>query len=191
MSYGKPMQIGEKYGRLTVVEYSHTDRHPRKYFICRCECGGEVITHTNSLRTGNTRSCGCLLKDVAAARRVPDNHSEVTAIILGYKRHAKRRGHAWDLSREEVVRLVGRHCFYCGAPPSNTMVHKNTVVPFPYNGIDRVDNADGYVSGNVVSCCRVCNRAKETMSFAEFNAWARRIGAMATQWSGDLVSRAA
>lgn len=190
MKPGKPMQIGEKYGRLTVAEYSHTDSHPRKYFRCVCECGGEVVTHTNSLRTGNTRSCGCLSRDAAAARRVPGNHSEVTAIILGYMRHAKRRGHEWSLSREEVVRLITGDCFYCGSPPLNIKVHKNTVTPLSYNGIDRVDNALGYATGNVVTCCRVCNRAKETMLVSEFAEWARRLGAMAAQWGEytDLVT---
>lgn len=182
MKAGKPMQVGEKYGRLTVEEYLYTDDHPRRYFRCRCECGGEAVTHTNSLRTGNTRSCGCLGKEVQAAKRVPGNHSEVTAIILGYVRHAKRRGHKWELSRDDVVALISSNCHYCGSPPANVKVHKNTIRPLIYSGIDRVDNASGYTPCNVVSCCRVCNRAKETLTVSEFAEWAKRLVAMASQW---------
>ena len=182
MKAGKPMQIGEKYGRLTVESYLYTDAHPRRYFLCRCECGGEVVTHTNSLRTSNTRSCGCLLRDTQAAKRVPGNHSEVTAIILGYKRHAARRWHEWGLSREQVVAIISSACRYCGSPPANVKQHKNTISPLRYSGIDRIDNAAGYTEGNVVACCRICNRAKETLSVQEFAEWATRLGAMAEQW---------
>ena len=90
MKAGKPMQIGEKYGRLTVESYLYTDAHPRRYFLCRCECGGEVVTHTNSLRTGNTRSCGCLLRDTQAAsasqattRRLQRSFLGISATQLG------------------------------------------------------------------------------------------------------------
>jgi len=37
-----------------------------------------------------------------------------------------------------------------------------------YNGIDRVDNAIGYLTDNCVACCKVCNRAKLQMSKNEF-----------------------
>jgi hypothetical protein len=177
-----PLQIGEKYGRLTVLEYLYTDEHPRKYFKCVCECGGDVITHANALRSGNTKSCGCLMKDAAAARRAPGNHSEITSVILSYKRHAKGRGHEWGLSRTEVEGIVRANCHYCGTPPANLMSNKNTIDPLAYNGIDRVDNTKGYVSGNVVPSCYVCNRAKQTMTVKEFFEWARRLGAMADQW---------
>lgn len=182
MSYGKPMQIGEKYGRLTVEAYLYTDRHPRKYFRCRCACGGSVVTHTNSLRTKNTQSCGCLMRDSRAAKRIPGNHSEITAIILGYKRHAKRRGHDWSLTRDEVVEIISDKCHYCGSSPSNTKRHKNTVIPLHYNGIDRMDNSKGYSAPNTVPCCRVCNRAKETLTVREFRDWAVNLSAMAAQW---------
>lgn len=185
--YLGPLQIGEKHGRLTVEKYLHTDGHPRRYFLCRCDCGGEVVTHANNLRKGNTKSCGCLHKEVQAAKRIPGGHGEVTAIILGYKRHAERRGHVWSLTREQVISLIKRPCAYCGAPPSNTKVTKNTVEPLVYSGIDRVDNSAGYVLGNVAPCCRVCNRAKETLSVSEFAEWANRLAAMALQWGGEVA----
>jgi hypothetical protein len=36
------------------------------------------------------------------------------------------------------------------------------------NGLDRVDNARGYESGNVVPCCDPCNRMKGTLSREAF-----------------------
>lgn len=40
--------------------------------------------------------------------------------------------------------------------------------PFTFNGIDRLDNSGGYVSGNIVSCCQRCNMAKGKMSAGDF-----------------------
>ena len=46
---------------------------------------------------------------------------------------------------------------------------------YTYNGIDRIDNALGYVIGNVTSCCGTCNKAKATMGRIDFLDWVRRV----------------
>lgn len=45
---------GQTFGRLTAVAY--TDGK----WLCRCECGGTSKTRSTKLRSGRTRSCGCL-----------------------------------------------------------------------------------------------------------------------------------
>jgi len=42
---------------------------------------------------------------------------------------------------------------------------------YTYTGIDRVDNKKGYVVDNVVSCCTICNRVKNNMSYIDFKKW--------------------
>ena len=184
----EPMQVGEVCGRLTAVRFHHSDKRHRKYWVCRCECGKEIITHTGSLRSGNTKSCGCLATELRKARRISPQHSDVTAVMLGYKRHAKGRGYAWNLTRQQVQAVIFRPCHYCGAEPGNVKTTKNSLSPLRYSGIDRVDNTRGYEAGNVVPCCTVCNRAKGTMSTTEFAAWAERLHAMAETWSPLLGS---
>ena len=34
------------------------------YWNCQCECGKQVIVIGKHLRSGNTKSCGCLKKDI-------------------------------------------------------------------------------------------------------------------------------
>lgn len=60
---GKSLDItGEKYGLLTV-QYLQPERlRQKKVWHCICECGNEIDVVQNALRTGNTKSCGCLLK---------------------------------------------------------------------------------------------------------------------------------
>lgn len=37
-------------------------------WLCRCECGAEVVVLSNNLRTGNTKSCGCIAREAASQR---------------------------------------------------------------------------------------------------------------------------
>lgn len=57
---------GAKYNRLTVVAFSHKDSYRGLYWRCICECGNEIITRGSNLKSGATKSCGCLQKEVAS-----------------------------------------------------------------------------------------------------------------------------
>ncbi len=59
--------VGEKYGRLTVVELDSVKNH-KAYWKCVCDCGLTVVANGNNLRSGNTKSCGCLHKEIVAAQ---------------------------------------------------------------------------------------------------------------------------
>lgn len=51
---------GMTFGRLTVLEYSHKDGK-RHFWKCSCSCDGkEVIVEGGLLRSGRTKSCGCI-----------------------------------------------------------------------------------------------------------------------------------
>ena len=50
---------GHVYGRLTVLEFDHAEGR-YKYWKCRCECGTVVVCNSENLRSGRTKSCGCL-----------------------------------------------------------------------------------------------------------------------------------
>lgn len=49
---------GKRFGRLVAIERSDSlNGHAR--WRCKCDCGKECVVHTASLKSGNTRSCGC------------------------------------------------------------------------------------------------------------------------------------
>lgn len=64
-------------------------------------------------------------------------------------RKQRLNGREWALSFAEFFALRSGPCSYCGGPLSPTGC-----------GLDRLDNARGYVLGNVVPCCNDCNRAR-------------------------------
>lgn len=52
--------IGKRFGKLTVIAASDKPSASRhKNYLCRCDCGKEVIETSSNLKNGNRVSCGC------------------------------------------------------------------------------------------------------------------------------------
>lgn len=177
---------GDRFERLVVIEFSHNDKRHRRHYIVKCDCGNTKTVQGTLLRSGNTRSCGCLAREAKKSKTLPENRAVVNQIILQYKRHARSRGIEFFLTYQEVDELVRKPCEYCGDAGGNVKKTKNYKEGFRYNGIDRVDSSGQYTSNNVVPCCAECNRAKRDMAQSEFLAWVKRVAmhqdAMAAQW---------
>lgn len=70
---------GDKYGRLTVISkapHRLVSGVKRTVWNCVCECGGHIAVTTNSLRRGNTKSCGCQKRDATVARNTTHGNSK-------------------------------------------------------------------------------------------------------------------
>lgn len=58
---------GKKFGRLTVIEPLGDPDKIHTKWRCICECGNTVTPRCDGLRAGNSKSCGCMQKEAAAA----------------------------------------------------------------------------------------------------------------------------
>lgn len=67
---------GARYGLLTVVAEAGRDNFNRYKWLCRCDCGNDTIVASNNLRTGTSKSCGCL-------RSVPRSRHDITGFRSG------------------------------------------------------------------------------------------------------------
>ena len=97
---------GQKFGRLTVIEFAGRMENRRKTtrgWRCVCDCGKEVIVDTNALRSGNTTGClSCWkVKDETGNR-----YGRVTVIGRGHKASGQRamRLCRCDCGKEFVTR---------------------------------------------------------------------------------------
>src|SRR3990167_6369828 len=90
-------------------------------------------------------------------------------LLANYKNSAKVRNVPFTLSDEQFRELTQEKCFYCGSEPSQEKYRKFSNGAYVFNGIDRKDNSKGYVQGNVLHCCFICNRAKGNMSYEDFS----------------------
>jgi hypothetical protein len=184
------IEPGDRFNRLKVVSFSHNDKRWRRHYVVQCDCGNAKTVQGTLLRSGNTRSCGCLAKEARAKTRLPAERGVINQIILQYKRHALERSLSFSLDYQTVERLVRGHCYYCGVIGGNLKKTKNMKEGFSYNGIDRLDSGLGYHDSNVVPCCGLCNRVKRDMPRETFLSWVKRVSdhqnAMAAQWSDCL-----
>lgn len=72
--------IGLKFGRLTVIAESGVQGRSKYKWLCKCECGNETIVRGDVLKSGGTKSCGCLSSDVAKAHLEGKRFGNLTVI---------------------------------------------------------------------------------------------------------------
>lgn len=78
---------GKRFGRLSVIEFSHTTNYGKSMWKCRCDCGREKIVMGSHLTSGATQSCGCLGKERRAIRSTTHgkHNSKIYGVWAGMK----------------------------------------------------------------------------------------------------------
>jgi hypothetical protein len=178
---------GERFGRLLVIKIAHRPGRRGSSWLCKCDCGKDVVVASKNLRNGSTKSCGCLQKDIIRDigkinkgikrpdQSVGEGRAALNALFGKYKRVAVSRNLVFNLDIEEFEFLTSQSCYYCGCEPQQIFHRAAFCGDYIYNGIDRVDNNTGYVSENVVPCCGLCNKTKFCMTKDEFLSWVDKV----------------
>lgn len=132
-----------------------------KYIITiKCLNCGETYktTWTNFRATSRSNSKGCIK---CFGKIMQDETTKKTGLtkwerlrLATIKSGAKHRNICFDLTDEEVKRLINSPCTYCGREKAC--------------GIDRIDSTKGYATDNVCPCCEICNKMKNDYSLEFF-----------------------
>lgn len=139
---------GSQFGRLTVVSRGIGGR-----WNCTCECGGTCAPSSMNLRSGKTKSCGCLSREVAGnAKRTHGMHLTPTyySWSLMLKRCRTPTDPAYKAYGGRGIDFDPRWLSFktflsdMGERPDGT-------------SIDRIDNARGYWPDN----CRWANKLQQ------------------------------
>ena len=155
-------EAGNKYGKLLVVSYDGGG-----YWSCKCECGTELHIYGSSLRSGRTKTCGCVPR--GGSNRLPEGEGQFRYLYRQYRNRCLRKKLDWELSQEQFRELTKNDCHYCGEPPAQIVAGvKGFNGDYIHNGVDRKDNSIGYTLDNCVSCCYTCNLFKRDRSYEEF-----------------------
>ena len=94
---------GERFGRLVVVERAPaTDTH-NSHWKCICDCGMSTTVCRPDLVQGNTRSCGCLHKEITSqtSKKYNQTHGESSC---GGRRKSTREYRAWRAMKDRCQR---------------------------------------------------------------------------------------
>lgn len=174
MSKGKTLDLkGLRFGKLLVLEQVDSiiiSGRKRTAWKCICDCGIEKVIASNYLMKGSSRSCGC-------GEYIRKSKDTIECLYTYAKDTAKRTKSGkiknpkeFSLTLEEFKGLVLLDCHYCGRPPSNQyrQVLKGGDRFLTYSGIDRMDSTQGYIPGNCVPCCFICNTMKNNLSYSDF-----------------------
>lgn len=148
MHKGLDFLAGQRFGKLTVLRYSHTTPTGGAYWNCVCDCGNFTEARGRALKVGHKKSCGCLVK-----------LDPYKSLYNFFCKTAKYRGIENELTFEDFIEYtkIGI-CHYCEAPIMWTdyNINRNSGA---YN-LDRKDNSIGYNKDNCVVCCERCNKGK-------------------------------
>lgn len=160
---------GKVFGELTVLGRNDSLRKRKSYtWNCLCTCGKIAVVRRDSLLSGHTKSCGCLTHKFSGGRTKPEGEAAFNSVYNNYRRGALERGYSFELTKDEFKGIIFDNCAYCNKPPAIVSGKQKYNGVCIHNGADRIDNTKGYVSGNVVPCCTLCNQMKLDHTFEDF-----------------------
>jgi len=176
---------GDRYEELVIVREVESRRYrgsgPKRYFLCRCDCGKEKEVRLSHLRSGHTRSCGCYVN--------AHSHRGVYHGMEGSPEHGvwkDMKSRCYRRKARGYRNYGGRGVRVCERWRKSFLAFFQDmgVRPSPEHSIDRIDNDGNYEPGNCRwSTRREQNRNRRDNRFLEFNGktlcladWAERHG---------------
>ena len=153
---GKKIDLtGQTINRLVVIREAGRDKGGNVLWLCRClgnngdDCGKEVVVSGDSLRSGHTKSCGCLQRE-----RVTTHGCTNEPWYNVYHQMMVRCGHMEGASERKLNNYRDRGITVCELWRNSQQAFGDWLIAHGWRKglqIDRIDNSKGYSPEN----CRV------------------------------------
>ena len=143
---------GQRFGRLVVIERAGSTGRGESTWLCLCDCGKNCVVYSYKLRSGHTKSCGCLNIEATKAR-----------FATHHKRHTRLYG-VWTTMIQRCInpkhnrfhRYGGRGITVCDEWRNDFQAFYDWAMATGYDEcaprgqctIDRIDNDKGYSPDN-------------------------------------------
>lgn len=182
---------GRRFSRLLVIRKSER-QDQCALWVCVCDCGTVKEIRSSSLRSGITKSCGCLSVEVAKKRakglsgfRVTPIKKHGMCISIEYRTWASMKYRCTTQTHASFKRYGARGIDVCPEWMSGFEAFYKDMGerPGPGYSLDRIDNNKGYNKEN----CRWATK-KEQMLNTSQNVYIELGGKRMTitQWSRYL-----
>lgn len=89
---------GQRFGRLVALECVGRNKHGRALWKCNCDCGGQTICDSNSLKNGRTTSCGCKHSENGKILHQKCMNTKTDGVVVaslrkkGWSKYSKHKG---------------------------------------------------------------------------------------------------
>ena len=183
---GSTVEItGQKFGMVRALARNGSSAKNQALWLCACDCGDFFTTPGASLRSGNTKSCGCRRRDAYLTSVTKHGHARAGAQSKAYMVWTSmiRRCYA---PNDKSYSRYGARGITVSAPwrSSFEQFYEDMGAAPPGHSLERKDNAVGYSKENCRwatvteqnNNCRsnvMVRSSTSTMTVAEF---ARSIG---------------
>ena len=157
-------KTGMKFGRLTVLKRDGYMSNHHIAWLCQCDCGKVVRVDGNALQSGNTKSCGCLIKDMLVKRNSTHGYSKER--LYGSWCGIKKR--CYDINEECYKHYGGRGIKVCNEWLHDYPTFRMWALQSGYNKdagrgectLDRIDVDGDYCPEN----CRWVNMKEQSLN---------------------------
>lgn len=137
--------LGERFGRLVVSDVRR-DGGGSCVVEATCDCGGRWRGDISRLRSGSTKSCGCLSPEITTAR----NRTHGMSKTPEYRTWKSMKKRCYNEASPDYRLYGGRGVKVCGAWLNDFMQFYTDMGPMPSrkHSIDRIDSSGDYELGN-------------------------------------------
>lgn len=137
--------IGKRYGKLVILDIEDYDKNKIMYWLCVCDCGNKIVVGGGNLKSGKTKSCGCLRKEIVIAKNTIHNQrkTKIYQSWAAIKNRVKSKG--------SYIKQGIRVC--CGYREDYFLFKKDLgEVVGNKNTVDRIDTHGHYSCGKCGEC---------------------------------------
>ena len=100
---------GQRFGRLTVIKRAENNKYGTAQWTCKCECGNTIYSTASNLKSGRTKSCGCLQRELNRKRFEKRNlYEERNKYIVGYTTNTNKEFYV-DKEEFDKIKNISWH----------------------------------------------------------------------------------